>query len=344
MIRRNLLLAVFYLLVMPYAMMAQQETDYRPLAKEGKVWNFKMREYLNNGVLDHYYSYIVKGDTAIYDKAYKKLYMQYDKYNIYTAALRDEGSCAYIVPANTGSEFYYYDLELNEGVPLTHGLDARPYKSPFTRDINGITLNCLEWLIGPTSVHMLFLWIEGIGCTQDFFKCHLFGPSDGGTVLGGYGELVSCIEDGVYLYGDETSVPVTTRTAIPLHYEGKDGYDGEASNIWLETDGTNITFFLHDVKDVLTLYLNNEPLQIDFTGDMFKSFVPSALLVNYRLESANEVFSVDINKSLITAIPAPSIENRKSSNSNCYDLSGRLLSAPPAHGIYIRDGKKVVVR
>ena len=270
-----------------------EPTTYHPLAKEGKVWNFKMCEYLNNGVLDHYYSYIVKGDTTIHEKTYKKLYMQYDKYNIYTAALRDEGCRAYIVPADSVTERFYYDLELTERVQLTYGLDARPYKSPSTRDINGITLNCLEWLIGPTSVHMLFLWIEGIGCTQDFFKCHLFGPSDGGTVLGGYGELVSCIEDGVYLYGDETSVPVTTRTAIPLHYEGKDGYDGEASNIWLETDGTNITFFLHDVKDVFTLYLNNEPLQIDFTGDMFKSFVPSPLSVNYRMEGPNEIFSVD---------------------------------------------------
>ena len=344
MIQRNLLLAVLFLLVMPCAMMAQQETDYRPLAKEGKVWNFKMREYLNNGVLDHYYSYIVKGDTTIHEKAYKKLYMQYDKYNLYTAALRDEGCRAYIVPADSVTERFYYDLELTERAQLTYGLDARPYKSLSTRDINGITLNCLEWLIGPTSVHMLFLWIEGIGCTQDFFKCHLFGPSDGATVLGGYGELVSCIEDGVYLYGDETSVPAITRYPILLHYERKGDYEGKMSDIWLETDGTNITFFFHDIKDVFTLYLNNEPLQIDFTGDIFRSFVPSTLLVNYRLESENEVFSVDINQSLITGISVPSIVNSKSVNGQWYDLSGRPLSTPPTHGIYIRDGKKVVVR
>ena len=39
-----------------------------------------------------------------------------------------------------------------------------------------------------------------------------------------------------------------------------------------------------------------------------------------------------------------SIENRQSINSKWYDLSGRQLSAPPAKGIYIREGKKVVVK
>ena len=40
----------------------------------------------------------------------------------------------------------------------------------------------------------------------------------------------------------------------------------------------------------------------------------------------------------------PSIVNCKLSNCKWYDLSGRQLSTPPAKGIYIRDGKKVVVR
>ena len=33
-----------------------------------------------------------------------------------------------------------------------------------------------------------------------------------------------------------------------------------------------------------------------------------------------------------------------SSTPAIYDLSGRRLSAPPTHGIYIRDGRKVVVK
>ena len=36
-------------------------------------------------------------------------------------------------------------------------------------------------------------------------------------------------------------------------------------------------------------------------------------------------------------------ENSKSVNSKCYDLSGRRLTRQPAKGVYIRDGKKVLV-
>ena len=40
----------------------------------------------------------------------------------------------------------------------------------------------------------------------------------------------------------------------------------------------------------------------------------------------------------------PSIVNCKLSNCKCFDLSGRQLSTPPAKGVYIRDGRKVVVK
>ena len=40
----------------------------------------------------------------------------------------------------------------------------------------------------------------------------------------------------------------------------------------------------------------------------------------------------------------PSIVNCKLSNCKWYDLSGRRLSTPPAKGVYIRDGRKVVVK
>lgn len=48
------------------------------------------------------------------------------------------------------------------------------------------------------------------------------------------------------------------------------------------------------------------------------------------------------NAPLPNAIHSPSIVNSKSVNSKYYDLSGRRLSTPPAKGIYIRDGKKVL--
>lgn len=45
-----------------------------------------------------------------------------------------------------------------------------------------------------------------------------------------------------------------------------------------------------------------------------------------------------------TSITSPQIVNSKSSNSKYYDLSGRRLSAPPAKGVYIENGKKRVAK
>lgn len=50
----------------------------------------------------------------------------------------------------------------------------------------------------------------------------------------------------------------------------------------------------------------------------------------------------NIEESDLTDIHSPSIVNGKSVNSKYYDLSGRRLSTPPAEGIYIRDGKKII--
>lgn len=44
----------------------------------------------------------------------------------------------------------------------------------------------------------------------------------------------------------------------------------------------------------------------------------------------------------IRDLPAPMVKG-KSLNGKCFDLSGRRLAAPPAKGIYIKDGKKVVM-
>ena len=85
-------------LLLSMGVWAQEMSEYHPLAKEGKVWNFQssIPIFYNERL---YYSYIIKGDTIINDKKYKKLYFRHSKINLYAAALRDEGSRAYMVPA-----------------------------------------------------------------------------------------------------------------------------------------------------------------------------------------------------------------------------------------------------
>ena len=56
------------------------------------------------------------------------------------------------------------------------------------------------------------------------------------------------------------------------------------------------------------------------------------------------IYSIDKTSDAIHDISAPYIEKRETANSQCFDLSGRQLSTPPIHGVYIRDGKKVLVK
>lgn len=61
--------------------------------------------------------------------------------------------------------------------------------------------------------------------------------------------------------------------------------------------------------------------------------------VLYFNENAANYYQIPIP----TSIRSPQMVNGKWSNGKCYDLSGRPLTTPPAHGIYIKVGKKMVV-
>jgi hypothetical protein len=71
------------------------------------------------------------------------------------------------------------------------------------------------------------------------------------------------------------------------------------------------------------------------------------------VENAEEAYTATFildDETAVRDIPSDSTINRKSVNSNCYDLSGRqlpqssILNHQLKRGIYIRDGKKVVVK
>lgn len=65
------------------------------------------------------------------------------------------------------------------------------------------------------------------------------------------------------------------------------------------------------------------------------------------VENAEEAYTATFilgDKTAVRDIPAQHILNSKSSNRTWYDLSGRRLMMPHAKGIYIRDGRKIVVK
>ena len=91
----------------------------------------------------------------------------------------------------------------------------------------------------------------------------------------------------------------------------------------------------------------------DVRGDTF-SFMPQLTCILYVPASERRKYSFYAGTVLpleayqptaINDIPAPQIVNGKSFNGKWYDLSGRRINTTPARsGVYIHDGKKVVVK
>ena len=68
------------------------------------------------------------------------------------------------------------------------------------------------------------------------------------------------------------------------------------------------------------------------------------LVVENSEEQYTATLTLPLDDTAVRDLPSNQIVNSQSVNSKWYDLSGRQLSTPPAKGIYIRDGKKVVVK
>ena len=330
-----ILLLIFILCIVP-STYAQDTYNYRPLATEGKVWHFKIDDSYTNNL---YYSYIIKGDTVINETAYKKLYMQHSRFFLYTAALRDDGPRAYMVPADSTREFIYYDMELEETIDLAYGLGAKPSG----RDWSG-ALRITTFLSTYLPYHTWFTWVESVGeVDDDYFRCSFWGDPCFGIRFSG-NRLVSCIEDGNYIWGTGTPAPVWYE--VPLTYENKIADNRQPSEIWAEWQEGCLAIYFKDVKDDFSIYVDGVDIGTylgPFKGNKYLTYPVGNKTTHFSIESDFERYSCDVSN-LILNISPPSIVNRKSVNGQCFDLSGRRLATPPTKGIYIRDGKKVVVK
>ena len=359
---RRITFILMLILFSAMSISAQEETSYRPLVKEGKVWNFLSEPICYDQRV--YYSYVVKGDTLIGDKDYKKLYFRHQSITTYTAALRDEGSRVYIIPCDSTREFVYYDLQSDELLEMPFGDYAKPSLSgslaPDTINSHGLLLKRVYWTIHPVFTHNWYTWIEGVGCTEDFFKSLFLKSSHEDRVLssGGWGTLVSCYEDGVCIYGDENADIDNHLRPVSLKYEAKEGLEHTPSDIKAEIRHNLILFYFNGVKDRFVFseghwgvmhsnVLGTMFLCSSLTDEGYLKKYPDSKL-SFRIESDYEVFTIDISTA-IHDLSSPEMVNGTSSNGIWYDLSGRHVSVSSAssvlpRGIYIKDGKKVVVK
>ena len=150
--------------------MAQTENDYLPFLEEGKSWVVK---YMIQENSDSYIrTYIVKGDTIIDGKQYKKLYEE-DR-GLYIYALREEGQKIYSVSAAKDQygnpnkqEYLWYDFGVSEGDVIDAGTEWLYITGTDYVYANGcmrkrIHIYC-TYKKSPDGFYGSGVWVEGIG-------------------------------------------------------------------------------------------------------------------------------------------------------------------------------------
>ena len=235
---------------------------YRPLAKEGKVWNCK-RILSNKSEWEHY-SYMVQGDTVINDLSYKKVYLHKSDFQMYAAALRDVGSRTYIVQAGTDFERIYCEMDIDV---LKRASDTVcvyiPYGTPRVINTDGVPLKDVGWIVtvggvGPTTTYN---WIEGVGAPDEIFM-----PT-GYAYMRTFeaGVITSCYEDGVCIWHDGEDVVNPPSTPLLISHEYKPGADKSQSpsRVWGEYNANMYwTVYFEDAKTQYSVSLRHPDGQI----------------------------------------------------------------------------------
>lgn len=188
--------------------------------KEGKMWNC----WTNEGV-PHAYSYTIEGDTTSVRTGewYKKVWLVDEKIYgdtdfHYFGAVRQEGDYVYLLEKNATREYMLYDFGIRQGGILAYPHEEDVFYLRFhssdDEEVNEITRRVVRfnpyfdsW--DDMRVFQVETLIEGIGYEKDPF-CIASGFAQGSHLL------MSCLEDGVCIYGDNTpagisDIPVKTK-------------------------------------------------------------------------------------------------------------------------------------
>lgn len=183
-------------------------SDYVPFLEEGKSWVVTYMTHENTSSYKRIY--MVKGDTIIGDRLYKKLYEE-DR-GLYLYALREEGGKVYSLSStdkygepNT-EEVLWYDFSVKEGDMID-----TPYYSLKVAGTDMVAVNGylykrihLKWTYkSHPEYNGTGVWIEGIGSDLGPFS-----PYSWGRDRDGYHFMEECSVEGRSLFShDDFTAP-----------------------------------------------------------------------------------------------------------------------------------------
>jgi hypothetical protein len=188
------------------AMGAQAQYVYRPLVKEGKVWNMHGSMPLPELQLygAHPFQYLLQGDTLIDTKTFKKLHLIdnfcfHDDSLRYIGAVIEEGHKVYMVYPDKVKPVQLYDFDLEPGT--VHEFDNNfrvQIKHRYCFLINSTVRyaqSAMYTYPPETEAVPCHPWyLEGVGSVRDMDPFRY----DGSFTM--RNTVISCYEDGVCLY------------------------------------------------------------------------------------------------------------------------------------------------
>ncbi len=256
-----------------------QET-YRPLVEDGKRWTYDDYLSLRPDVYNHYYWYFLEGDSTINGQVCKKMFSK-NKDNDgainYEGSLFEDERRVYVYrPTETQAALLYdFSCQVGDTIETLRGrfkVEEIFWKMNEGRDLHYYDLIPIGDLPDEEELHVL--WIEGVGCTTDFFYMIPYP--------GNYRSLHACETDAGKIY----------QYTLKLTEEGyhEMGIEGKTWN------------YIHHYEDGGGIH--EEPYSYIVRGDTIIG--KTACKKVYRIESGTERFAFtlqEIGRSVLMKAP-----------------------------------------
>lgn len=336
------------------------QTAYRPFAEEGKVWKVGSTLIRDNLVkmVEYYY---FDGDTIINNKTFKRMMCQryvnpeYPDYTIvmhypllrYVGAWYEEDQKVYFATNNQVKLLYDFSANANDTIEISNNSYVVGAKQ--TGGVKGFKGVYRDILMGNYNT----TWLEGVG------------GIDGPTVSVYSGEenhaifLMSCtVGDEVIYLNDEMEDGTTPEGArkgridfthtIKIKPKARITRGAETP-LYAEYSNQQLGINLNPLDDAYLVRIADE------TGKaIYEKAVNAGNIVGLNIDIsayAEGRYTITIENSSETftgrfETRPTGIEEAKSkcleTKGAIYDLQGRRLAAPPAKGVYIQNGRKVL--
>ena len=223
----------------PHTPLPQQpRLPYHPMLKEGKMWKYQYHHFEEWGDIEHPENgfgydetvsdlvYVLRGDTVVNGVAAHKMYVdKEDGSSSYYGAWAEQDQKVYFVRKDTQEQVLYFDFSMKCDQEFKSREDY--YASFYLHHTDTLTVNGRDY----NQYHFnecandfeLFLWMEGMGKTGE--QGGILYPElvKSFNCICDYQSFVSCHEDGVQIYpqqSEDQSVGTTTRLAVSVGDKG----------------------------------------------------------------------------------------------------------------------------